>query len=187
MKETRYYWVRPNTDILLPTLNLVDGPRDDIAPMLYDDDAGESRQYDESRYLFAVRRRSRSKPLSFVWYDPSVLICSDSDFRKFGDIILPSSRKFIMRTNERNYIAFRPSVFYDLFDFENSIFSVSGSGALFNFKKVKLTRPPEHDPGLFGISWRGENIECVIVSEKFKEIYDSYGMWGLKFSQSYPE
>jgi hypothetical protein len=84
------------------------------------------------------------------------------------------------------HTTFYPRIFLPLFDEERSEYKLLRSGTLSRPKRLLLKSSPAEPLPIFGISFHGVKKPFVIVSQRFKDIYDSEKMVGLKFREAWP-
>jgi hypothetical protein len=84
------------------------------------------------------------------------------------------------------HTTFYPRLFLPLFDEERSEYKLKRSGTLARPKRLLLKSSPAEPLPIFGISFHGVKKPFVIVSQRFKDIYDSEKMIGLRFKEAWP-
>ncbi len=187
MRAINYYWVRNDAGGQHPQIvQLNRTPGWGLNVFYESEEELASRgadRFDTRRYQLAFKRASGSfASTDFVYFNPSVLTCGRDKFSFFSEVVSGHCVEYPLLIGLEPYISFRPSEHFDILDRDKSIFSESSSGTLHNFKKLIISSPPRDDTDFFGVMGAGGKPTMqIVVSDAFKEIYDSNRMAGLLF------
>lgn len=127
--------------------------------------------------------------LDFAHYGSSALYVREGAYKKLEDIFLQISKPTRIICEDYIYYFIKIDMELELFDYEASTFSRWGMYEKIEDEVDTITRviikpPPPNTPDMFRLSGRPEVRKNIIVSDRFKRLYEENGFTGLYFRRA---
>ncbi|MER9902088.1 hypothetical protein [Mesorhizobium sp. M0130] len=144
----------------------------------------EAGPIDKSKLLF---RFDDERPLPIPDFvpgsHPGVLFAKREIFEAFGPIVSRSKHLlYTAKTDRGDLKIYVPMEEISGFDFSKSIFETFEDGDIYRIDQLRLVDDFSTEFDIFRLNDNFGTRFHIIVSDKFKYIYDSQGMTGLRFS-----
>lgn len=184
---TERRWWRCRGDINAPHRYVLnDGPNWDYPAYYMQGYVSKSDGPFDPTRIHLYHEEGRDPIPTFIGPSSPLFTCKPDVLACFTDNLDLHIKTFEISVDEQPHIQFRPTVFLDLFDYENSRYERTDQDTIYQIRRVRLASAPQVPLHMFGLFGTGGLPGQTIVSDEFKSIYEENGFTGLKINQAWP-